>query len=447
MGIISMEKSLESPVNIDFFNIDIAETIDTLPDSYPPCQESSRRIHIVNSDTPEYDVKTNVDHMSIFFDSVDVQNNYIRSNSPLTISENNSDSSDDEELRKIRNERHKTQIDLYRNGDKNCVYGFKKKAYEDIEKSLTKYYDIDGKYSSKLDILITFIKGQKNVFIQSKNITHKKLHLLMVPILVFSATLAIVAPIIQDYPWSGGFVSGINVIITAFVTMMNYMKYESTTEKFLQLAGQYDKMEMSLELSNNRLLCVDNDDEKGEIILQKITEIEMKMNEVKELYHVLIPNEIKTIFPIVCSINIFSIIKKMENHSKTLVHKFKDVKNEIRFILYKWKNEDNIHVSLSRSSSGLQDVSNNIQTVAHYDQIKEKNRLLFLYEIKEKIKTELAECRNIYHLIDELFTKEIKDAEYKNNWFLLFFASHCRSIKKRDLNPVLDKYFHFIFED
>ena len=30
----------------------------------------------------------------------------------------------------------------------------------------------------------------------------------------------------------------------------------------------------------------------------------------------------------------------MENYKKTLIHKFKDVKNEIRYILYKWKKEN-----------------------------------------------------------------------------------------------------------
>ena len=124
---------------------------------------------------------------------------YYQSNSPLTISEN-SDSdnennihfieknepmnnsimdrflenvklhsmngtnsgSDDELLSVIRKERIHHQV--HNNNNKNS---FRLKAYNDIEKTLGKYYDNDNKYSSKMDILITFMKGQKNIYMQS----------------------------------------------------------------------------------------------------------------------------------------------------------------------------------------------------------------------------------------------------------------------------------------
>ena len=181
---------------------------------------------------------------------------YYQSNSPLTISEN-SDSdnennihfieknepmnnsmmdrflenvelhsmngtnsgSDDELLSVIRKERIHHQV----HNNKNS---FRLKAYNDIEKTLGKYYDNDNKYSSKMDILITFMKGQKNIYMQSKYITQRKLNCLMIPILILSAGMAVFSPFIQDYNWSGGFISGLNIIITTFVSMMNYMKYE-----------------------------------------------------------------------------------------------------------------------------------------------------------------------------------------------------------------------------
>ena len=357
---------------------------------------------------------------SIMLDNTDIQNSYIHSNSPLTMSENNSDNSEDDEIKQIRNERFKNQI--------NGINGFKKKDYHDVEKSLAKYYDCDDKYSSKLDILITFMKGQKHVFSQSKVLTHAKLNLFIIPILLLSSTMSIVAPLIQNYYWAGGFISGLNIIIATLVSMMNYMKYESYTEKFFQLANQYDKMEISLEMANNKLLFLHDNEDKTELVLKKISDVEIKINELKEYYTVLIPDEIKKIFPVVCNINIFSMIKKMEIHKKKLIHKFKDVKNEIRFILFKWKNS---HRS----------------TPEPIEQMKEKNRLLFLYDVKEKIKAELMECRDVYSYIDELFTKEIKNAEKQNNLLLLLCCGRFTRIKKYNLNPILDKYFHVIFQD
>ena len=70
---------------------------------------------------------------------------YDDSDSPLTLSYNNSD---DEGQRD--HDRH-----------------FKSLSLEEIEQSLDKYYDdSDNKFSSELDILITFMKGQKNLYIQ-----------------------------------------------------------------------------------------------------------------------------------------------------------------------------------------------------------------------------------------------------------------------------------------
>ena len=362
----------------------------------------------------------------------DLQTNMYQSNSPITISETSENElensvpseynsgSDDELLKAIRTDRIRNQV------HSNNHQSFKLKAYNDIEKSLGKYYEEDSKYSSKIDILITFMKGQKNIFTQSKYITEKKLNCLMIPILIFSAGMAVFAPFIQNYSWSGGFISGLNIIITTFVSMMNYMKYETHVEMYLQLANHYDKMEISLEMANSQLLFIENEKDKNDLVLAKIKEIEIKMNELKEVYNILLPREIKHMFPIICNLNILSLIKKMETYRKSLIHKFKDVKNEIRYILYKWKKEN--------------------LPVDNAQQTKEKKRLIFLYEIKEQIKDEFIDSKKIYDYVEDVFTKEIKNAEYNIHlWFWCCWNK--KSINKNDIHPLLNKHFHFIFED
>lgn len=337
-----------------------------------------------------------------------------------------SDCSDDEEIRLIRNDRIKNQIEYRSDGSQTKQ--FKKKNFHDVEKSLEKYYEYNNKYSSKIDTLVTYMKGQKNIFMQAKFITQRKIHLLMIPVLVFSSAMAIFAPIIQRFEWSGGLISALNIIITTFVTMLNYMKYESHSEKYLQMANQYDKLEMSLEMTTSKLLYIENDTEKNETVLNKLKEVEINMNELKEVYNILVPEEVIRMFPIVCHINIFSVIKKMDIHKNILIHRFKDVKNEIRYILYKWK----------RSESSL---------IESDEQKKEKRRLLFLYEVKEKVKNELLESQNVYDYIDELFTKEIKDNEHRKCAWVCFTKQDRFSIKKESVHPILQKYFQFIFDE
>ena len=420
---------------------------------------SNDTIHIeltpVN-DIINLDINTQPDKKPVFSSpNIDlIAEEYYQSNSPLTISENSENDyddfeknrtmnnntmdgfldnvdqysangtnsgSEDELLNVIRKERIHHQV---HNNNKNS---FKFKAYNDIEKTLGKYYDNDNKYSSKMDILTTFMKGQKNIYMQSKYITQRKLNCLMFPVLILSAGMAVFSPFIQHYNWSGGFISGLNIIITTFVSMMNYMKYETYVEMYLQLANHYDKMEISLEMSNSQLLFIENENEKNELVLSKLKEVELKINELKEIYNILIPSEVRRIFPIICNLNILSLITKMENYKKTLIHKFKDVKNEIRYILYKWKKENTV-------------------SVENPDKLKEKNRLIFLYQIKENIKNELLESKKIYDYVEDIFIREIKNAEYNNHlWCWCFWNK--KTIHNDTIPAILIRHFHFIFED
>jgi hypothetical protein len=202
------------------------------------------------------------------------------------------------------------------------------------------------------------------------------------------------------------------------------------------MANNYDKIETSLELTNSKLLFLDKEKDKKALVLNKIKDIEKKMNEIKETNKTLIPEEIKIIFPIICNINIFSFIKKIEIYKKNLIIKFKDVKNEIRYIIH---NTSNIDKQVDSTETN-----------------KTKNRLNFLYQVKDKIKNEFIDYRNAYGYIDDLFTKEIKCAESKKNnlWsyycycvFYFFDTSQTIAIKTRGVNPIVDKYFDFIFVD
>jgi hypothetical protein len=344
--------------------------------------------------------------------------NSIRSNSPLTTSENSSSDSENDELRLIRKERFRNQIQDQ----------FIKKSFTQIEQSLSKYYQSDIKYYDKLDILITFMKGQKTLYTKSAFLTQKKLYLLMLPVLFFSAAMAIFAPIIQEYNWSGGLISGLNVLITFFVSMINYMKYESRAENYSQLANHYDRIEMSLEMASNKISYIDDTSEKNTLVLEKLKEIEININELKDVYDILLPEEVVRFFPIICNINIFSLIKKMESYRRVLIYKFKDIKNEIGYILHKWKNDTRVGESLT-----------------DLDEKKERERLLFLYDIKEKVKDELLDFVNIYQYIDEVFSKEIKIANDNHGWYSLYCVP-LKLIKKEDVHPVLHRYFSFIFQ-
>jgi hypothetical protein len=147
-----------------------------------------------------------------------------------------------------------------------------------------------------------------------------------------------------------------------------------------------------------------------------MTEIENKINDMKDTSAIIIPNEIKRIFPVICHVNIFSFIKRIEVYKKNLMIKLKDIKNEIGYIEFKWGSQINE---------------------------KQKLRLSHLYQIKTKLKDEIIYYKNAYSSIDELFIKEIQLADQLSLWSIWFYKIK----KSTSENPVLKEYLAGIFLD
>jgi predicted ATP-dependent Lon-type protease len=126
-----------------------------------------------------------------------------------------------------------------------------------------------------------------------------------------------------------------------------------------------------------------------------------------------------------------------------MILKFKDIKNEIRFILHKWDKEERnpvVHI-----------VHENVIQQNNRQKIREQNRLTYLCEVKEKLKVELNDYRGAYSNMDEIFIREIKHAETQTNrlgiWLLCLWRRNTSYNGLKNINPVLDKYFRFLFVD
>jgi hypothetical protein len=198
----------------------------------------------------------------------------------------------------------------------------------------------------------------------------------------------------------------------------------------MHLANQYEKVQISLELNRNAHNSNDDVDNAHNqlLLLQRTKDI---INETKDK-NVFIPTEITALFPIICHINIFSFINKMEMHKIELIHKFRSIKTEIRYILRKLYNHE----------------ANPLLSTVYFDKTRYTNRINRLYTIKHEIKLELNNYRYVYEHLDILFTREIKIAERKmNKWgvfYLCFWRIATTEINLYELNPVLDKYIQSI---
>lgn len=410
--------------------------------------------------------KSNLDDENIFFSPNDnIYNQYVRCDSPITISNHgsfagSSNNSDVEETTSIvdssNNELYysnKQTLSLHdianitqQNLSNIVQYRKKRRGSNDyrkinIKQAETKFNNYiyndnnDNNYTNELDILTTFLKGQKNVYIQSKNITQLKYNCIMIPTLLISCSITLFTPFISCDKMHTVFISGLNAIIALLISINKFLKLETAVQVFFTTANQFDKLETILELTNGKLLVIDNEKEKKDLVLKRINEIEEKIFELKDTNEFFIPEEVKSLFPIICHINIFSFIKKMQTHKIELIKNLQNIKNEINYIMHKWKKKTKIDYNTK---------NNNFDNLEYE---KEKNRLEYLHKLKERIKSDIYEYRNSYSLMDSIFTKEIKQAENRMNKLGIFFVCFWNYIKKddnncNDTNSFIEKYIH-----
>jgi len=304
---------------------------------------------------------------------------------------------------------------------------YKKLTYDDVEKTISNYHANENKYNSEMDILITYLKGQKILYKYSNRITTWKLNALTIPSIFLTAILAIFTPFIERFTWGIIFIATLNGFITLFISLINYLKLESSAEFYLHIANQYDKLETSVEFTNNKIAFIENEKEQKNLVLKKINELERKLTEIKELNNVLIPNELKKLFPVIFHINVFSFIKKIELSKKKLIMKLKDVKNEMKYILYKW-NQSSHREYLEKS--------------------REKHRMDYLFKMKEKMKEEISYYNNAYSCLDTIFANETYYVEKHNLFLSLFFSKKKNNYDDIKLqNPVINNHLKFILDD
>ena len=402
-------KDIETPimirVNSDFplqqTNIEEEGSIDTYTDNHFVTLSNRDLDNLHN--TESLFIQNSEGNSPIMSDSNSNSNSNNNSNS------NSNNNSDDEVVSNPR---------LMKNFKSNAIKNkYAKLNTTDIEKYVKKYYSnspVDS-YSNELDILTTFVRGQKNLYAQSRNITQQKLYLLMCPALIIAAAVTFISPFLECDTVNTNIVAGLNGVVTLFISMVGFFKLETLSEKYLILASLFDNSETELELASTKIMIMKKEKDISQFIISKFNETEDKITEYKLINQTLILPEIKLLFPIISHVNIFSFIKKIELLKRCTIEKLCNVKNEISYIQYKTEKKKQIQYIKTSTNSHL---DNNVE---HEHQTKEEARLNKLFRFKSTITNELIELQNAYSIIDAIFYREISSAEKKQNrwWFCL----------------------------
>ena len=281
---------------------------------------------------------------------------------------------------------------------------YKKFTYREVENKINvDYFDRNEYYSSALDIIATYLKGQKLIYMESKLHCEIRLNYLMLPSILLSTVATVMATIIKEYVWGSYFIAAINGLIAFLLAIVNYLKLDAASQAHKTSAHQYDKLQTNIEFMSGKILLF-KDDLNKDAILEKLGDVENKISEVKGNNQFIIPKEIRSTYPIIYNTNVFLIIKKIEDIRKHKINSLRECINSIHYL---------------KAQSILKRRKNLSSKKCDYEikqlRIEKKNYISNLLILK-----------SAFSIIDEMFMKEMENSENKKKfwfrkWFYNFF--------------------------
>ena len=141
---------------------------------------------------------------------------------------------------------------------------YKKLSYNDVKRHVNKYYDLDftQRYSSALDILSSYLRGQKIIYNQSRNYTINMLYCFTIPSIVITAFCSVAQSPLEQIIYGKYILASLNGFLTFILSLLSFLKLDAAAQAYKITAHQYDKLQSYVEFQSGKMLLFTNDYKK-----------------------------------------------------------------------------------------------------------------------------------------------------------------------------------------